>query len=322
MFQFLKNSSIPDMLRLKDNWVLNAGLCSWVFYLILSIASAQTHSIGLKLYPTNDTLAIGRPLEVTLYVTNVPTKGILEFPDSITDISPFEIIGAPTISQNNKGLKLIYLVRSFGIEPIQKLSLPVIYRLGKDTVQVWARSSPLRLKQRVLVLQDSLSYLLEDQLIPITPSIDYRLFIVSIFASILFFIILFWIIKRPYLKWVKKKQLKREWILLRNQLEKAPDPAKYPGDFLLHLIRNSTPYFPKVDGIELSSLTTPELENYLPQIALADESFKPLLQQLYQLRDQVIFAGHSAVLPTSDYLLEPLLSALQAEYYRKREAII
>lgn len=95
-----------------------------------------------------DSVAIGQPLPYYLTAT-YPANVTVLFPDSTFRFESFEFVSKRYfVTQTSRGFSydsVIYLLRTFGIEPLQSLSLPVFIASGNDSLQVSAAPDTVKL---------------------------------------------------------------------------------------------------------------------------------------------------------------------------------
>ena len=90
---------------------------------------------------------VGEPLDYELRYTHAPGLEVV-FPDSLADFGPFEYAGKtyfPTRTRRGRSLdRAIYHLRTFRLDSVQALALPVTVLLGHDTLR--QRPAPARVR--------------------------------------------------------------------------------------------------------------------------------------------------------------------------------
>lgn len=124
---------------------------------------------------------VGQPLDYELRYVHAPDLEVI-FPDSLASFKPFEYEGKTwfaTRTQGGRSLdRAVYHLRTFALDSVQTLALPVLVRRGADTLRVAAAPARLRLRRvapasgfgpasRPPALRQNLA------LLPIEPAFDY-----------------------------------------------------------------------------------------------------------------------------------------------------
>ena len=134
-----------------------AVLISTTVLLLLSLlpgggATAQTAlpvPTGRFLKPT---VLVGEPLDYELRYEHAPDLEVV-FPDSLARFAPFEYAGKtffPTRTRRGVSLdRVIYHLRTFRLDSVQTLALPVAVLQGADTLSILPLPSRVRLRRTV-----------------------------------------------------------------------------------------------------------------------------------------------------------------------------
>ena len=95
---------------------------------------------------------VGAPLDYELRYLHAPDLEVV-FPDSLADFRPFEYVGKtyyPTRTRQGVSLdRVVYHLRTFRLDSVQMLALPVIVLQGADTLRVLPPASRVRLRRTV-----------------------------------------------------------------------------------------------------------------------------------------------------------------------------
>lgn len=127
------------------------------------------------------TTLVGQPLDYELRYEHAPDLEVV-FPDSLASFAPFEYAGKTwfaTRTQDGRSLdRALYHLRTFALDSVQTLSLPVLVLRGADTLRVAA--APVRVRLRRVAPPaafgpaSGLPALRQNlDLIPIEPAFDY-----------------------------------------------------------------------------------------------------------------------------------------------------
>ena len=99
-----------------------------------------------------DSVKIGQPINFLFFYRHPATEEVI-FPDSSYNFAPFEYVNRqyfPTRTKNGLSLdSVVYTLRTFSINPVQTLTLPIFVLQNQDTVEVNAPPAEIYLKQLV-----------------------------------------------------------------------------------------------------------------------------------------------------------------------------
>ncbi len=106
--------------------------------------------VGLQGYFLKKTVLLGAPLDYELSYEHDPGLEVI-FPDSLAPFAPFEYHGKtffPTRTRAGRSLdRAIYHLRTFRLDSVQSLALPVAVLQGGDTLSVAPLPSRVRLRR-------------------------------------------------------------------------------------------------------------------------------------------------------------------------------
>ncbi|MBD2769993.1 hypothetical protein IC235_19065 [Hymenobacter sp. BT664] len=119
--------------------------------LLSSRAAAQSDvSAGLQGRFLKQQVRVGEPLDYELRYEHAPNLEVV-FPDSLARFTPFEYTGRtffPTRTRQGRSLdRTIYHLRTFRLDSVQSLVLPVAVLQGNDTLSIAPRPSSVRLRR-------------------------------------------------------------------------------------------------------------------------------------------------------------------------------
>lgn len=158
-------------------WLLALLLCR------LPPATAQLPNQPLPV-PKSRFLAaatrVGEPLDYELRYEHAPDLEVV-FPDSLAAFAPFEYVGKtwfPTRTRRGRSLdRAVYHLRTFALDSVQALALPVLVLRGADTLRLLAAPARVRLRREsapafgFAATPPALRQNLE--LLPIAPAFNY-----------------------------------------------------------------------------------------------------------------------------------------------------
>jgi hypothetical protein len=138
------------------------------------------------------TVLVGEPLDYELRYEHAPDLEVV-FPDSLARFAPFEYAGKTFFpTRTRKGVSLdraIYHLRTFRLDSMQMLALPVAVLQGADTLSILPPASRVRLRRTVAPLPSGTAELpaLRQNLalVPVAPAFNYPYWIAGTLALLL-----------------------------------------------------------------------------------------------------------------------------------------
>ncbi len=297
--------------------------CRGSMFLILIWLSVglmgQSRSIEASLALDTDTIALGRPITVTLSIRH-PADVMIEFPTS-RDFSPFELVKSvsePTRTEGKESWDVVhYEIRTFSLAPKQVLNLPYAWYGARDTGRASLLADSLELRGRIPELSDSLSYRSSTDLLPISDPPNYlRLMLVSLFGLLILFGIAFFL-RRPIRRYWKLRNLNRNWDRTQKGLERL---SKEPNQEiqLESINRLWRTYLDPYQKHQLGAMTTTELREGIQALTYLRMEDQQALIKAADFRDRVSFAGQPLKKPELHSLIQSLEKIIDRTYeYRK-----
>ena len=138
------------------------------------------------------TVRVGEPLDYELRYAHAPTLEVV-FPDSLAGFAPFEYAGKtayPTRTRRGVSLdRAVYHLRTFRLDSVQALVLPVAVLQGPDTLSVLPAPSRVRLRRTAAPLPPGAAALppLRQNLAlaPVPPAFNYPYWLAGLAAGLL-----------------------------------------------------------------------------------------------------------------------------------------
>ena len=163
-------------------------------FLVLSPAAAQVPA-GLPLPQgrfLQATVRVGEPLDYELRHAHAPGLEVV-FPDSLARFEPFEYVGKtfyPTRTRRGVSLdRAVYHLRTFRLDSVQTLALPVAVLQGPDTLSVAPLPSRVRLRRTAAPLPPGTTVLLALRqhlaLEAVPPAFNYPYWLAGVLAGLL-----------------------------------------------------------------------------------------------------------------------------------------
>ena len=168
------------------------ALCLTVFQLFSISAQAQPTPPpvpqGRFLKPTT---LVGEPLDYELRYAHAPDLEVV-FPDSLAKFAPFEYVGKtfyPTRTRRGVSLdRAVYHLRTFQLDSVQTLALPVAVLQGPDTLSVLPLPSRVRLRRTAASVPNATALPALRQnlvLVPVEPIFNYPYWLAGALAGLL-----------------------------------------------------------------------------------------------------------------------------------------
>jgi hypothetical protein len=139
---------------------------------------AQTNPDELTSRFRRPAIRVGEVVDYELSFRHAPTQEVI-FPDSTADFAPFEFVGKtylPTRTRRGRSLdRTIYHLRTFALDSVQGLSLPITLLQGRDTLLVPAPEARVRLLRTAPVPENAEPPVLRQntQLAPVRAEFNY-----------------------------------------------------------------------------------------------------------------------------------------------------
>ena len=139
------------------------------------------------------TVRVGEPLDYELRYAHAPGLEVV-FPDSLARFAPFEYAGKtfyPTRTRRGISVdRAVYHLRTFRLDSVQVLALPVAVLQGPDTLSILPSPSRVRLRRTAAPVPFGTTALLPTlrqnlTLVPVEPLFNYPYWIVGALAVLL-----------------------------------------------------------------------------------------------------------------------------------------
>jgi hypothetical protein len=215
-----------------------------------------------------DSVRIGEVISYSFSCRYPSTMEII-FPDSSFDFSPFEYVGkiyAPTRSKSGISLdSTTYLLRTFEVEQVQRLSLPVFVLEAGDTLLIHATLDSVGLQQMVRTpLSNPLALQLQTSLLLIPKRFNYPYLMVGLVAGAAILLLLWQIfgasIRTNFMLYTLKKDHNQFLNRFNGQVERFRRSETLSNmEKAVSLWKN---YLTKLEGKPINSFTTREISDF------------------------------------------------------------
>lgn len=171
-------ASSPSRLWVRE--LLCGGIMGLLLLLVTPTAASGQDSTaslprGRFLQPT---VRVGEIIDFELSYSHAPELNVI-FPDSTASYAPFEFVGKtyrPTRTRRGRSLdETVYHLRTFALDSVQRLTLPVTILRGRDTLTVPTTPTNVRLERVVPPLVAGAVPVLRQNttLLPVEPTFNY-----------------------------------------------------------------------------------------------------------------------------------------------------
>lgn len=289
--------------------------------MLLRTSALFSQEVSATFHFEEDSVDLGRPVKGVLEISH-PSATVVIFPDSAIDFAPWEIASSiphPTVTKSGISVdRKTYFIRNFEIDSVQTLRLPYRYLIGNDTVLQYSGYDTLLFRTRIPEWNDSLKLKYFEGLTAIADPPNYALILVIWVATMLLLALLFILLRKPFLSWLKTRKIDKEWREVTNRLRNSGHLIPQQQAFINEVNYIWKKYLDPSRQFSLSSLTTPELRETLPKLEQLDESDRRSLLEISQTADMIQFAGMRAGEDSLKALPDRLLSLLEKEFKRRK----
>lgn len=261
----------------------------WAYICFATLGFAQQDSIAYKpkLKFLVDTLFLGKPVPVA-FSFEYPKHWQVLFPDTTYQYSPFEWHKKdffPTQTQGSLSKdSAIFWLKSFEIEPVQKLRLPAFYiQPNGDSVSIFSNIDSIFLKQYILSNRlDTITLKANTQYASLPIKLNFQAWVLGLVTSF-FILAIVWLF---FGDWIKKQilllNLKRKQVLFEDNFEK--EMLKIRTRKRLKDIEQAfilwKKHLEQIEGEPYSSFTSSEIVEVLQREKLA-ESLQNIDRAIY-----------------------------------------
>jgi hypothetical protein len=164
---------------------------SWLPLLACAQAGENQQPAGLFQL---DSIKIGEPVNFIFYFKHRPGDEVI-FPDSTYNFKPFEFVGKQFfMTKTANGWSrdsVVYTLRSFSIDPVQTLSLPVFLLRQHDTLTIASEPQEVYVKQLVTGVPDPQQLKSHTRLAPIEKRFNLAYWLIGA-GLVILALLLFW----------------------------------------------------------------------------------------------------------------------------------
>lgn len=210
---------------------------------------------------------IGEPLQYTLVYKHPAGQEVI-FPDSGYRYAPFEFVkkeAFPTFTQDSISTdSAIYHLRTFSVEPVQTLNLPVFLLHRADTVLLYGKPAKLHLNEVVKTLPDPLAFKTQVALVPVEPRFNYPYLLAGLGLLALLIGVVWFTFRRGLLMRYRLYTLKKKHTYFVNRYNIFIDRF-HTSSSLVNMEKAITlwkNYLTDLEDIAINSFTTKEIVTY------------------------------------------------------------
>lgn len=280
--------------------------------------------VVVTLTPIDQAIKVGIPFQVELSVRH-PEDVVVVFPDSAGDYAPYELVKStprPTHTEAGTSIDATLLdLLSWEIDSIQKMQFSAAYLDPKgDTVPVPSNTVELTFLPVVTAYSDTLKLRMIENLLPVAEPFNFVAWSVVSVVLIAIGLLLFFLLRRPVAKTLRRWAVKRDWQRFRKDYQGVLPLVPQQEQFTTALSAAWKRYLDRRNALHLRALTTSELEEALKEIAILSPDDIQVLVALGRSRDMLLYAG----MPESEERLralhERIGTIMEKEFLRRKEA--
>lgn len=264
-----------------------AFVLTYIFFTTFGFTQQDSITYKPKLKFLTDTLLLGKPVPVA-FSFEYPKHWQVVFPDTAYQYSPFEWHKKdffPTQTQGSISKdSAIFWLKSFEIEPVQKLRLPAFYiQPNGDSVSIFSNIDSIFLKQYIHSTRlDTIALKANTQYAVLPTKPNFHAWVIGLVTSF-FVLAIVWLF---FGDWIKKQiillNLKRKQVLFEDNFEKEMlkiRTRKRLKDIEQALILWKK-HLEQIEGEPYSSFTSSEIVEVL-QIEKLAESLQNIDRAIY-----------------------------------------
>ncbi|MGV3504175.1 MAG: hypothetical protein ACO1O1_10730 [Adhaeribacter sp.] len=211
-----------------------------------------------------DSIKIGEPVAFIFYLKHKSDQEVL-FPDSTYNFAPFEFVSKRFFFTRSAGGwshdSAVYMLRSFSVQPVQSLSLPVYVLDNRDTLRVYSRREEVYLQQQVTGPPDPLQLRAHTRLAPIEKRLNLAYWLIGAGVVMLLFLLVWMIFGKQLIIRYRLYVLRKHHNLFISRYNAYID--QFNRSESLHTIEQAITlwknYLTKLEGNAINSFTTREI---------------------------------------------------------------
>lgn len=242
------------------------------FFIIILLCSLQAVAWAQQIPRpegsfNRDTASLGELLQYTLVHRHPATQEVVLPPENY-NFAPFELVRKDFFPTTTKaGISTdsaVYTLRSFEVEPVQQLALPV-YVLGEqDTTEVFATADAIVLHQLVKEVQEPLQVKADTELAPVEERFNWPELVLWIVASATFLSLVWLVFGQAILRKYKLYRLRKDHLYFASRYNSHEERFKKTGaiqslEKAVSLWKN---YLTRLERSAINSFTTKEIVEY------------------------------------------------------------
>lgn len=241
---------------------------SLLLCLLLHITLAQQadHPVPVGSF-RKDSVKIGEIISYSLSY-RYPSAMEIIFPDSVADFASFEFVEKvyyPTRSDTGFSLdSAVYLLRTFNVQQVQRLALPVSLLDRGDTAQIMPAPDSVWLQEMVHAVTDPLPLQSDTSLLPIRKRFNYPYLLIGLGAVAVLFLLIWWIFGAGIRTNYKLYKLKKDHAQFLSRYNAHADRFRRSETLsnmekAVSLWKN---YLTRLEDKAINSFTTREISDY------------------------------------------------------------
>jgi hypothetical protein len=215
----------------------------------------------------DDTVKLGQQLKFLFYYRHPATAEII-FPDSTYNFAPFEYVKRqyyPTRTQKGWSVdSVVYTLRTFNINPVQTLALPVYVLQHQDTLVIKAQPTEVYLKQLVKGPVNQAKLKAQTQLVPIPERFNFAYWLIAAGVMVLLAVFIWILLGKKIITQYRLYILQKAHQAFINKFNSYID--RFNKSESLQIVEQAITlwknYLTGLEGNAINSFTTKEIAAY------------------------------------------------------------
>jgi hypothetical protein len=215
-----------------------------------------------RAYFMRDSIRLGDTLPVSFSFAHID-RDVVFFPDSSYDFSPFEYVSKRTFPTRTKdGMSrdsVIYVLRTFSMDSVQRLSLPVfILKKKQDTTKIFTDTIFAPVSFSLIKLPDSVVLKANERFVPFKQEFNTP-GLITLLVSVISLLIIFYLLFGDRVrKMLRLKRLKNQFQKFKTDYERAVEHYQDTAS-TDHALGIWKKFLERMTDMPFSSLTTREI---------------------------------------------------------------
>ncbi|WP_192820741.1 hypothetical protein [Rufibacter sp. LB8] len=249
-------------------------------------AAGQVPKVQVDGYFLRDSVELGQTVRYVLLSRHAPQAEVV-FPDSSFKFAPFELVNKEyftTRTQNGLSTdSTVYTLRTFQLQPVQRLQLQVLLFLNGDSLQLATKPDSVVLVQHVTAVADALPLKANTPLQYVPEKFNYLYWSLGLVAAAVFFTAIWALFGKSLNTRYKLYVLRKDQAQFQSRFNNAKERFRRlktmePLERAITLWKN---YLTKLEEEEISSFTTKEITTFYEEDERVSNTLKVCDRAIY-----------------------------------------